>query len=381
MTGSLYIHIPFCRSRCDYCDFYSTVLTDETTVRRTVAVIKQQAAYISDRWKPRLRSVYFGGGTPSLLPPLLFEELIQFLCDRFVLTDDCEVTVEANPETVSRDFLTFLRSTPVNRISLGIQSFDDDVLKFLGRRSDRRTALKAADCVAAFGPKKWSLDFIGEIPGVPDRVTEDDFSEALRRRPPHLSFYALSVAEGSLLEKRIGGKSIDSSVDNVFAKAESYGYNRYEVSNCAFPGEESVHNCAYWNMEPFWGCGPSGSGTFRDESGRVNRWEGVTPLSAFLNASAAEETWKREIVTPRDFAFENVMMGCRLKKGVELSRFREKTGYILTEMAPDTIRNAINERLFGLENGFFFPLSDGFRCLNRFLVDFLSEFDKQNRLG
>lgn len=381
MIGSLYVHIPFCRSRCDYCDFYSTVLTDAAVLRRTVDVLIRQIRYIADRWQPTLRSVYFGGGTPSLLPFSLFEELTDLVSERFVLAEDCEVTVEANPETVTYDFLTFLRSTPVNRISLGIQSFNDEVLKFLGRHSDRRTALKAADCVAAFGPKKWSLDFIGEIPGIPGSVSKDDFKEAVSRRPPHLSFYALSVAENSVLGKRIKGKSVDSAVENIFSEAESCGYTRYEISNCALPGEESVHNCAYWNMEPFWGCGPSGSGTFRDEYGNVNRWEGVTPLSAFLNAPTTEETWIRETVSPHDFAFENVMMGCRLKSGIELTRFREKTGFSLTEMAPKTIRKAIIERSFDLKAGFFFPLSEGFRCLNRFLVDFLSEFDKQKQLG
>lgn len=376
MTGSLYIHIPFCRSRCDYCDFYSTVLADETTLRRTVDVLARQIGYIADRWQPTLRSVYFGGGTPSLLPLPFLEKLTNIVSRRFVLTDNCEVTVEANPETVTPGFLTFLRSTPVNRISLGIQSFNDEVLKFLGRNSDRKTALKAVDRVADFGPKKWSLDFIGEIPGVPEAVAEADLEEALRRRPPHLSFYALSVAENSPLEKRIDGKPVDSSVSNIFETAQSYGYIRYEISNCALPGEESVHNCAYWNMDSFWGCGPSGSGTFRDEYG-VNRWEGVTPLSAFLNAPTTQETWRRETVLPRDFAFENVMMGCRLKSGINLSRFREKTGFSLTEMAPETIRKAVNERLFELNDDSFFPLSAGFRYLNRFLVDFLSEFDKQ----
>lgn len=377
MTGSLYVHIPFCRCRCDYCDFYSTVLSDGEVVRRTVDVLKQQMVYIADRWSPRLRSVYFGGGTPSLLPYALLEELTGTVTDRFALTADCEITVEANPETVTVDFLRFLRSTPVNRLSLGIQSFNDDVLRLLGRNSTRRTALEAADRVASDGPARWSLDFIGEIPGVPDAVLEKDIAEAVRFRPPHLSLYALSVADDSVLGKRLNGKEVSSTVENGFKLAETYGYDRYEISNCAFPGEESRHNTAYWEMNAFWGCGPSASGTFRDNNGAVCRWEGMTPLSAYLNARSVEETWRKETVSPRDFAFENVMMGCRMKRGIELAGFEAKTGFLLREMAPKTVEKALNERLFGIENGRFFPLSDGFRYLNRFLVDFLLEFDKQ----
>ena len=378
MTGSLYVHIPFCRCRCDYCDFYSTVLSDGEVVRRTVDVLKQQMTYIADRWSPCLQSVYFGGGTPSLLPFPLLEELTSTVIDRFALTADCEITVEANPETVTADFLRFLRSTPVNRLSLGIQSFNDDVLRLLGRNSTRRTALDAADRVAADGPARWSLDFIGEIPGVPDSILAEDLKEAVRRKPPHLSTYALSIAENSPLEKRLNGKEISSTVENGFKLAETYGYDRYEISNCAFPGEESRHNTAYWEMNAFWGCGPSASGTFRDNDGTVCRWEGVTPLSVFLNASTVEKTWRKETVSARDYAFENVMMGCRMKCGIELAGFEAKTGYSLKEMAPETVEKALNERLFDIGNGRFFPLSDGFRYLNRFLVDFLLEFDKYN---
>lgn len=380
MTGSLYVHIPFCLRRCDYCDFYSTVLSDGSVVRRTVDVLKQQMTYIADRWSPCLQSVYFGGGTPSLLPFPLLEELTSTVIDRFTVSDGCEITVEANPETATADFLRFLRSTPVNRLSLGIQSFNDDVLRLLGRNSTRHTALEAADRVAADGPVRWSLDFIGEIPGVPDAVLEKDIAEAVRFRPPHLSLYALSVAEDSVLEKRLDGKEVSSAVENGFSLAKRFGYHRYEISNCALPGGESRHNTSYWEMEPFWGCGPSGSGTFPGDDGTVCRWEGVTPLSDFLNAATVEETWRRETVSPRDFAFENVMMGCRLKDGIDLNRFEEKTGFRFTEMAPKTVEKAVNERLFDIKNGRFFPFEAGFRCLNRFLVDFLFEFDNRNRL-
>lgn len=353
-------------------------MNDGSVVRRTVDVLKQQMVYIADRWSPRLRSVYFGGGTPSLLPLSLLEELISTVADRFALSADCEITIEANPETVTDGFLRFLRSTPVNRLSLGIQSFNDDVLRLLGRNSTRRTALEAVDRVAADGPARWSLDLIGEIPGVADGVTEEDLKEAVRRKPPHLSLYALSVAENSPLEKRLSGKVVSSSVENGFKLAASYGYDRYEISNCAFPGEESRHNTAYWEMNSFWGCGPSASGTFRDADGTICRWEGVAPLSVFLKAPSPEETWRRETVSARDFAFENVMMGCRLKRGIDLAAFEKKTGYGLTKMAPETVEKALNERLFGIKNGRFVPFEDGFRYLNRFLVDFLSEFDKQN---
>lgn len=379
MTGSLYIHLPFCRRRCDYCDFYSTLYGDGSLVEKTVEQIIKQLHYIADRWQPQWQSIYFGGGTPSLLPFNQLEKLFNAVGDRFTLSDDCEITVEANPESASADFFRFLRSTFINRLSLGIQSFDEEILNLLGRQSDRRTAFAAVERAAKASLKSWSLDFISEIPGAAQAVLQSDLEQALRFRPPHLSIYALSIAENSPLEKRLSGKEVSTAVEKGFDFAEAHGYRRYEVSNCALPGQESRHNRAYWKMDSFWGCGPSGSGTFRDVDGTICRWEGVQPLTDFLKATETVQTWYKEKVSAADYAFENVMMGCRLAEGIDLNRFQEKTGFDLIEMAPKTTQKALSERLFGIKNGRFFPFTDGFRCLNRFLVDFLSEFDKHKR--
>ena len=179
MTGALYIHIPFCRRRCGYCDFYSTVCADESIQSATVERIIQQAELIAERFSPTLSSVYIGGGTPSALPLPILERLFNALGRLFTLSAECEVTVEANPETSGEAFLRFLKTTPVNRLSLGIQSFDDRVLQLLGRDSSRRTALKAVERAAANGPARLNFDFIGEIPGVPASVIRAIFSPSL----------------------------------------------------------------------------------------------------------------------------------------------------------------------------------------------------------
>lgn len=374
MTGALYIHIPFCRRRCGYCDFYSTVCADESIQSATVERIIQQAELIAERFSPTLSSVYIGGGTPSALPLPILERLFNALGRLFTLSAECEVTVEANPETSGEAFLRFLKTTPVNRLSLGIQSFDDRVLQLLGRDSSRRTALKAVERAAANGPARLNLDFISEIPGVSEALTVDDIRTAASFRPSHISVYALSVPEGSALEKRLAGREISSCVEEAFNEAAAFGYERYEISNCALPGGESRHNLAYWRMEPFWGCGPSASGTFPNGTGRVCRREGVSPLEAFLSAEP-EKSWTEEILTPRDLLFETVMMGCRLKEGIALDDFYRKTGRVLRDAAPKTVARALKAGLFREENGRFLPTAEGWRWLNRFLVDFLSELD------
>ena len=374
MTGALYIHIPFCRRRCGYCDFYSTVCADESIQSATVERIIQQAELIAERFSPTLSSVYIGGGTPSALPLPILERLFNALGRLFTLSAECEVTVEANPETSGEAFLRFLKTTPVNRLSLGIQSFDDRVLQLLGRDSSRRTALKAAERAALHGPARLNFDFIGEIPGVPASLTACDIRTAAAFRPSHLSVYALSVPEGSALERRLAGREISACVDEAFGEAAAFGYERYEISNCALPGEESRHNLAYWRMQPFWGCGPSASGTFPDGNGGFCRSEGVTPLKAFL-AADPEKSWTEERLSPRDVLFETVMMGCRLKEGIDLGAFRRKTGRSLRDAAPQTVAGALKEGLFREQDGRFLPTLKGWRWLNRFLVAFLSELD------
>ena len=374
MTGALYIHIPFCRRRCGYCDFYSSVCGDETVQSAAVGRIIRQAELIAGRFSPTLSSVYVGGGTPSALPLPLLERLFDAVVRLFPLTADCEVTVEANPETAGAAFLRFLKATPVNRLSLGIQSFDGRVLRLLGRGSSRQTALKAAERAALHGPARLNFDFIGEIPGVPASLTAGDIRTAAAFRPSHLSVYALSIPEGSALERRLDGKEISACVDEAFGEAAAFGYERYEISNCALPGEESRHNLAYWRMQPFWGCGPSASGTFPDGNGGFCRSEGVTPLKAFL-AADPEKSWTEERLSPRDVLFETVMMGCRLKEGIDLEAFRRKTGRSLRDAAPQTVAGALKEGLFREQDGRFLPTLKGWRWLNRFLVAFLSELD------
>lgn len=382
MKGSLYIHIPFCRHRCDYCDFYSTTASSLELQTQTVAHICRQLTYIAHKWQPEIRSLYLGGGTPSYLDFSLLHQLFKTIDNNFTLSPQCEYTMEVNPEGVTPEFINFLKESPLNRISMGIQSFEESTLKLLGRSLSPKTIYQALDRLAQAPLKSWSGDLIGEIPGVQEESLLKDFQRLLQWKPPHFSCYSLSIPEKSTLEERLASQPLLSSVESLFEKAREAGYQRYEISSGALEGHSCQHNLAYWKMENFWGCGPSASGTFTPHSGLAQRWEGKSPLKAFLaTENQVEESWQKENLAPKDFAFECVMMGLRLKEGISLEDFKEKTTFDFLKMAPETVKKSQRERSFALKEGRFFPLKKGFLLLNRFLLDFLIEFDKNSSIG
>lgn len=263
MAG-IYIHIPFCKSFCGYCDFYSVTGTEETG-RFVDAVIREatlQAGYLEGE---EVGSVYFGGGTPTLLSVSDFERIMSSLAANFRMSDSPEVTAEVNPDDVRPGYLRDLSRTGVNRLSVGIQTWNDNRLKYLGRRHDAAQSALALDIAFNEGYENVSADLIFGIPGTDAEYLGKDLEQTFRFPVTHLSAYHLTIEEGTKFGKmKKEGRlaEVDEEVSTAMfsllaAECASRGFIRYEISNYARDGYFSKHNSSYWKQAPYLGLGPS----------------------------------------------------------------------------------------------------------------------------
>src|SRR5574344_988242 len=261
---SLYVHIPFCLSKCDYCDFFS-VPCKSAADGYVDAVVKEAEFYRHEYGITSWKTVYIGGGTPSMLSPAELSRLITQLAPRI---KDCEVTVEINPDDCTSELLCSLERSGVTRLSAGIQALDDKPLKAVNRRCSRKTILEALDVIAKFWHGRLSCDIIAGLPC----QTHDSFIEGLQELVSypveHISLYTLTVEEETPLAKKISDGTVQWSSDNADSLwiegrdfLEKKGFMQYEVSNFAKAGAESAHNLTYWNLRDYIGCGAGASGT------------------------------------------------------------------------------------------------------------------------
>ena len=308
----LYIHIPFCRSKCTYCDFFSIPSSCSKAVPDSyVSALKTELSYRCSLYKPySWKTVYIGGGTPSLLVPEQLRELFDFV--RSVvpggIDDNAEITIEANPADINRDFLDCIADIGVNRLSVGIQTCSERVLKFIGRRADAETVASALECIGQFwcnryecvsfgsarreSPRRFSADLIAGLPFLSDEDFLEGVETVIRSGADHVSLYSLMVEEGTPLWEQVrsgDAPCTDEDADRQWflgkERLEKNGIMQYEVSNFARPGLESRHHTAYWHMEDFIGIGAGASGTVGCE-----RWTGVCSVPEYTAAWAAFQT-------------------------------------------------------------------------------------------
>ncbi len=317
----IYLHIPFCKSKCVYCGFYSVAnlrgkeafwdaLGKEMSLRRD---------YLGE--KP-VRTVYFGGGTPSLLSVSELENILRLLGDHFDLSQVHEMTLEANPEQLTAEYCQQLRALGFNRLSIGVQSFQDPVLRFMGRRHTSEEAMKAVDnAAAAFD--NISIDLIYGVSERDNAHWRQDLRTALSLPIRHLSCYALTPEENSILYKQIERRS-HAPVDDDLA-AQQYqillemlphsALQQYEISNFAVPGFESKHNSSYWNHTPYLGLGPSA----HSFDGNSRQWNPANLKQYCDNIAQGIPCEEREALSDDDLYNETLLLGLRTRAGVDLS--------------------------------------------------------------
>ncbi|MBI2403677.1 MAG: radical SAM family heme chaperone HemW [Gemmatimonadetes bacterium] len=330
----VYLHVPFCRRRCSYCDF-SIAVRRAIPAAQYVAAIKRERdlLFASGEWDDQpLQTLYLGGGTPSLLPPESVAELVAFFLgssSRFPFPASrfptgrrgLEVTIEANPDDVTPPVAAAWRAAGVNRVSLGVQSFSPAILRWMHRTHRAGQAGKAVRALRRAGFDNVSLDLIFALPGALRPNLRRDLEKALALEPDHLSVYGLSVEPRTPLARWISAGAIAPSGDERYADEfllahevlTDAGFEHYEVSNYARPGRRSRHNAAYWTGEPYAGLGPAAHGF----AGRTRRWN-ISPWAAYertVHQGKSPEAG-REILSEEERSLERVYLGLRTRSGV-----------------------------------------------------------------
>ena len=334
----LYIHVPFCARRCSYCDFAIAVRRNVPSDAYVAAVLREWAIWQTDPvWdlSPEIQTVYFGGGTPSRLEPGAIARLLNaFRCDRRV-SETAEITLEANPEDVTPEAAAFWREAGVNRISLGVQSFDPAVLSWMHRTHTLEQVGQAVDILRRAQLDEISLDLIFGLPAALERNWSDDLDHAFALDPQHLSLYGLTIEPHTPLGQWTARGEI-SPVDEERYAAEflaahaalaAHGYEHYEVSNAAKPGHRARHNSAYWQRAPFIGLGPSAHSGFGPE----RRWN-VRNWAAYerLLEAGKSPLGGSELLNSASIGLEELYLCLRTHEGLDAGRVPKATTHAWT---------------------------------------------------
>lgn len=329
MAG-VYVHIPFCASRCSYCDFYSTLLLSEVGEAYVDAVIAEAALRRGELHDAAIKTLYLGGGTPSQLPVSLFNRLIAGLRQALHLTDVEEFTVEANPDDVTPGWCDAVRSLGVNRVSMGVQSFEDKILRLIGRRHTARQATEAVGNLRAAGIDNISIDLIFGLPGQTVVTWTHSVRQAIALKPQHISAYGLTYEEGTRLwHQRERGEVIEVPEEQCLEmyriladELQAAGYGHYEISNFALPGYHSRHNSSYWDDTPYLGLGAAA----HSYDGHIRRYNPHDLRQYISKVMSGQVACGQEELSQWERYDERVMLGLRTSDGVDAERLRQDFG-------------------------------------------------------
>ena len=339
MSG-IYVHIPFCKSKCAYCNFFSVV--SEKQRAEFIEALKREAANRKDYLGgEEVRTVYFGGGTPSLLELLEIQEILETLKKNYKIAAASEITLEANPDTVSKESLMEFKSLGINRLSIGIQSFFDDDLQYLSRKHDSKHALQVLDWAKEVGFQEVTLDLIYGIPTLTDEKWRKNLEIFFSTGFNHLSAYALTVEEKTALGQRINrgvaaAVSEDTTIrqyDILVEMTGNQGFEHYEISNFARPGHYSKHNTIYWKGEKYLGLGPSA----HSFDGVSRQWN-VANVKEYCD----NYSFEREELTVDDRYNEYIMTSLRTIWGCNLDYIRSNFGENYAEKFENGVQKHIS---------------------------------------
>ncbi|MCG8511944.1 MAG: radical SAM family heme chaperone HemW, partial [Rhodospirillales bacterium] len=327
---SIYIHWPWCQSKCPYCDFNSHAAEAVEQERWRAAIITELEHFTADIAGRPVTSIFFGGGTPSLMDPRTVRAIINFINFRMTLEENAEITLEANPTSSEAEKFADLAAAGVNRLSLGVQSFDDAALQFLGRTHDSAQAMSAIKAASAKFPR-FSLDLIYARSGQSARAWRAELDRALGFSPGHLSAYQLTIEPGTqFFDERIAIADDEAALElyEITQKTlSSAGLLAYEVSNHAKPGQECRHNLSIWRGGDYIGAGPGAHGRLSGPSGCESTRQILDPARWLAQIEEkGHGTQARNAISSRERAEELLILGLRTSLGVEKARFFEKCG-------------------------------------------------------
>ncbi|MEX1139637.1 MAG: radical SAM family heme chaperone HemW [Bacteroidota bacterium] len=383
MNSSLYLHIPFCEHKCIYCDFYSVAPNGDgsaeyrSLISRFLSALEKEIELRGSdpQYQTAYETIFFGGGTPSLLEPANIERILERLKDRFSIIDRAEITLETNPGTVDRSKLEAFRNAGVNRLSVGIQSFHEDDLKFLTRI---HSAGQAMDCVRnayEAGFENVSLDLIFALPGQTMDRWRANLDTAMTLRPTHISCYSLIVEENTPLYRMVASKQVTPLAAERDAELyeftigflESHGYEQYEVSNFCKPGFRSKHNSRYWDHGNYLGFGPSAHSFWNG-----TRWWNSSNVTKYAESIEGGKipVGGKETLTDDQQKEEEVFLGLR-SSGIDLVKFKGRYGSDLERDYREIINRLLESRLATSDGKTLRLTSRGYALCDEICTEFM----------
>lgn len=368
MAG-IYLHIPFCKQKCSYCDFYSNTNLgiSQALINSEIEELKLRQEYLRNE---TVSTIYFGGGTPSVLTLYQVEQLLKAEYDNFNVLNECEITFECNPDDLTFEYLKRLRQIGINRISIGVQSFNDEVLNFLNRRHSSAQASLVINQAKEAGFGNISIDLMFGIPGMSFESYRETLSKAIQSGVQHISAYQLTFEENTLLYKQLTTNKIQEIeeeesiklLDYTIEKLNEFGFKQYEVSNYARAGFESRHNSNYWANISYLGIGPSA----HSYDGKTRQWNISNSTAYIKEIELGKEYFNSEVLTEVDQYNEYIMTRLRTTLGVSVN-------YVVNTFNKNIITHFLKNIKEIVDDGFMICDDDRY-SLNRkgfFILDFL----------
>lgn len=376
---ALYIHIPWCVQKCPYCDFNSHALSSTIPERVYIdQLLEDLEQHLPEIWGRRLSSIFIGGGTPSLFTPESIDRLLSGIRARIPGPPDIETTLEANPGTVEQDRFNELRTVGINRLSIGIQSFNDDKLQALGRIHNRSEAIKAAEAAHKAGFDNFNLDLMFGLPAQTPQQGLDDLHTAIALEPTHLSWYQLTIEPNTLFHNQPPHLPDDEAIWNLQQQGQqllaTQDFGQYEISAYAKPGRQCQHNLNYWQFGDYLGIGAGAHGKIsRSDDNSVRRHWKLRQPQAYMEALPQDRVSGTRLLTNEDLVFEFMLNALRLKQGFDIETFEQHTG-LPASFITESCNLAIEKQLLEAFELGYRPTDLGYRFLN----DLVNLFETQS---
>jgi oxygen-independent coproporphyrinogen-3 oxidase len=377
MKVGVYIHIPFCETKCTYCHFVTRPMHGQTAERYSRAVIKELRSYFCGRERQdTVDTIYFGGGTPSVVPADHIERILETCRTVFTIPEGCEITLEANPGTLTETKVELYRKSGVNRISLGAQSFDDEELSSIGRDHSGNDIDRTVELLRSHGIENLNLDLMLGLPGQDSARWNADLERLSRLLPEHVSVYMLDLHERSPLYHSMARRRLTLPEEDLVAdlylltieRLSALGYDQYEISNFCRSGRRSIHNLKYWKREPVLGFGV-GSHSY-DGLSRYANFSSMSDYLRSVETSGVAVEWRQPLGATEQLQ-ETLFLGLRLNEGLDWHRVRAEFGDVQTASYDATLREMSGRGLLKWEASSVRLTSQGMLLSNEVFSEFV----------
>ena len=358
-TAALYLHVPFCHGKCRYCSFISTSPRDTGCMDAYLHQLRRELIKNAPAFsRYTIQSIFFGGGTPSVLPVFAVGDLLSLIRSQYRLSPDCEITCEANPESFLPPLADAWAEAGVNRVSFGCQAIQPSLLQLLGRKHTAKQAKQAVRTAQSAGISRINLDMIYALPTQTLSQWTDSLSFAMDCGVAHLSAYALSIEPNTPLYQDVQRGYLTPPEEDFAADCHDaiapalapYGLTAYEISNFAAPGQACRHNLLYWQNGVYLGCGPAAHSAFPGPNGEWTRAWNQENIASYLSSGPQRST---QTIGKREEMFETLMLATRTRLGLSLCAFEQRFGLPLEKVYPKSVQRCLSLGWAEIKNGFF----------------------------